>query len=165
VDDETLGFIDSCRRAVLATIAPDGRPRLVPICFALDGGAAPGRPPLIYSPLDEKPKRSGDVRRLARVRDITERPAVTLLFDRWSEDWSELAWVRIDGEATVLEPAGDAAGEHRAAVILLRARYPQYEQQRIDRLPLIRIVPRDHRRWGATVATSGGSGPPDGREA
>jgi PPOX class probable F420-dependent enzyme len=154
VDDETLAFIDSCRRAVLATIAPDGRPRLVPICFALEAGAA-GRPsPVIYSPLDEKPKRSADVRRLARVRDIAERPEVALLFDRWSEDWSELAWVRVDGEATVLEPTGDGTDEHHAAVILLRERYPQYALQRIDQLPLIRIVTRDHRRWGAAVATS-----------
>ena len=29
-------FIDSARRAVLATIGRAGRPRLVPICFSLD---------------------------------------------------------------------------------------------------------------------------------
>jgi uncharacterized pyridoxamine 5'-phosphate oxidase family protein len=41
-------FLAEARRAVLATIAPDGRPRLVPICFVLD----PGRP-ILYTPLDE----------------------------------------------------------------------------------------------------------------
>ena len=160
MDDETLAFIDSCRRAVLATTASDGRPRLVPICFAIaragSRAGAPDEPaPLVlYSPLDEKPKRSPDVRRLARVRDIIARPHVSLLFDRWSEDWSELGWVRVDGDATLLEPDGETAGEHDAAVLLLRARYPQYATQRIDRLPMIRVVLRDHRRWGATVATT-----------
>ena len=33
-------FLESARRAVLATIAPDGQPRLVPICFVVDRRAA-----------------------------------------------------------------------------------------------------------------------------
>ncbi|MGH2489397.1 MAG: pyridoxamine 5'-phosphate oxidase family protein, partial [Candidatus Limnocylindria bacterium] len=28
-------FLAGARRAILATVAPDGRPRLVPVCFAL----------------------------------------------------------------------------------------------------------------------------------
>jgi hypothetical protein len=66
------------RRATLATIAPDGAPRLVPVCFVVIGD-------VVWSPLDEKPKAVDDVRSLARVRDIRERPTVALLVDRWSE--------------------------------------------------------------------------------
>ena len=84
---------------MLATIAPDGRPRLVPICFVLD----PVRP-VLYTPLDEKPKRSR-TSPLARVRDILADPRVTVLVDRWDEDWEQLAWVRCHGHATLLEPA------------------------------------------------------------
>jgi len=156
MDDATVAFIESCRRAVLATIAPDGRPRLVPICFALaarDEPAArdaPASSPVLYTPLDEKPKRGGDLRALARVRDIAARPQVTLLFDRWSEDWSELAWVRVEGQASLIEPDGHAMSEHQAAVALLRARYPQYATQRIDEAPLICVALGATRRWSAT---------------
>jgi PPOX class probable F420-dependent enzyme len=148
MDDQTLAFIGSCRRAVLATIAPDGRPRLVPICFAV-GGALDA--PVVYTPLDEKPKR-GEVRALARVRDIAERPAVTVLFDRWSEDWAELAWVRVAGEATLLEPDGPSAAEHHDAVGRLRERYPQYASHALQRAPLIRVALGAIREWRATDA-------------
>jgi PPOX class probable F420-dependent enzyme len=151
MDGATRAFVEAARRAVLATIDDDGRPRLVPVCFALgsdeQGAGEPGAD-VLYSPLDEKPKRVGDLRRLARVRDILARPRVTLLFDRWSEDWSALGWVRVHGVATLLEPDGPDTAEHRAAVGQLRSRYPQYAAQRIDRAPVIRVEILAVRRWG-----------------
>jgi hypothetical protein len=66
---------------VLATIDDEGRARLVPICFAIKGDGRRAADPdavSLYSPLDEKPKRVDDLRRLARVRDIVARPEVTL---------------------------------------------------------------------------------------
>jgi PPOX class probable F420-dependent enzyme len=134
------------RRAVLATIAPDGRPRLVPVCFVLD----PGRP-LVYSPLDDKPKRVVDVRDLARVRDILARPEVSLLVDRWDEDWTKLAWLRIGGTATLLEPVSDD-GEHAAATASLRAKYPQYAGHRLEANPFIRVTIDTVTSWGVEEA-------------
>ncbi len=130
------------RRAVLATIAPGGRPRLVPICFVVD----PERP-VVYTPLDDKPKRVDDVRELARVRDILERPAVTLLVDRWDEDWSRLAWLRLGGTAALLEPGADP-DEHAGATAALRMKYPQYAGHRLEARPLIRIGIADVTSWG-----------------
>ncbi|HSH22242.1 MAG TPA: pyridoxamine 5'-phosphate oxidase family protein, partial [Candidatus Caenarcaniphilales bacterium] len=123
-----LALLADARRAVLATIAADGRPRLVPIAYAVAPWTDADGRNVIYSPLDEKPKSVADPRRLARVRDILERPEVTLLIDRWSENWSELAWLRVEGEATLLEPSAGwtEAGRHADAVRLLRGRYPQY---------------------------------------
>jgi PPOX class probable F420-dependent enzyme len=92
-------FLESARRAVLATIAPDGHPRLVPICFVVAGD-----PPILYTPIDDKPKRRDDPFALARVRDISADPRVTVLVDRWNEDWTRLAWLRAEGRATLLEP-------------------------------------------------------------
>ena len=66
-------LLDLARTATLATLDPDGRPRLVPICYVVDAAA------IVWSPLDEKPKTAGDVRSLARVRDIRARPEVALL--------------------------------------------------------------------------------------
>ena len=139
-------FLAPARRAVLATIAPDGRPRLVPVCFILD----PARP-TVYSPLDDKPKRVDDVRDLARVRDILDRPAVSLLVDRWDEDWTKLAWLRLSGTATLVEPASDGDGEHAAATAALRAKYPRYASHRLESNPFIRIAIEN-------VTSSGGDG-------
>src|SRR5215213_7773785 len=126
-DREIRAFIESARRATLATIGPNGLPRLVPICFVL----APGRPPdalVLVSPLDEKPKTVDDAR--ARVRDIEARPRATLLVDRWSEDWSELAWVRLECAASVLEP--EASDERNAWLEALRAKHPQYLEHGLE---------------------------------
>lgn len=136
-------FLAAARTATLATIAPDGVPRLVPVCFAFADVAAHA----IYTPLDDKPKRAADPRDLARVRDILARPDVSLLVDRWSEDWLQLGWLRILGRASVLEP-DDAPGEHRAAVAALRARYPQYAGHHLEDRPIIRIAVVATRSWG-----------------
>ncbi len=142
-------FLAGARRAILATVAPDGRPRLVPVCFALapDDDARGG--PILYTPLDEKPKRVGDPHQLARVRDLLVRPDVTLLVDRWDEDWQHLAWVRLDGTAALVEPDASQHHEHAAAVAALRAKYPQYARQDLEGRPLIRVVVTRARAWQA----------------
>jgi len=145
LDPDVRAFLDASRRATLATVAPDGRPRLVPVCFAVVDGSTRDHVPRIYTPLDAKPKRSSDPRRLARVRDVIERPEVTLLVDRWDEDWSRLGWVRVDGDGDLVEPP---AGEHGAAVAALLARYPQYATHGLDARPMIRIAIRRVRWWG-----------------
>ena len=127
-------FLGSARRAVLATIAPDGHPRLVPICFVVTG-----EPPILYTPIDDKPKRTDDPLALARVRDIAADPRVTVLVDRWDEDWTRLAWLRAEGRATLLEP--DAAPtEHGTVVAALRAKYTQYESHGLEGRPVIRVT-------------------------
>ena len=140
------------RRAVLATVDAHGRPRPVPVCFALDPGSpdTPDAPPVIWTPLDEKPKAAGDVRALARVRDLLARPRVTLLVDRWDEDWSRLAWLRLLGTATLVEPDGPEADAHDRAVRLLRARYSQYARHALETLPMIRVIVEEVAGWEAT---------------
>jgi PPOX class probable F420-dependent enzyme len=140
-------FIGAARRAILATIAPDGRPRLVPICFSLDGEHS-----VLYTPIDDKPKREEDPLALARVRDIRADPHVAVLIDRWDEDWARLAWLRADGSADILEST-IAAPEHAAAVAALRARYPQYERHRLDERPIIRIALERVTDWGGLEPT------------
>lgn len=127
-----LALLAGARRATLATIAADGRPRLVPVCFAL---AADERS--LVMALDEKPKRVADPRELARVRDIVRDARVTLLVDRWSEDWAGLSWVRLEGRAELVEPG---AGGHTEAVELLRARYSQYMAHALADRPVIRVT-------------------------
>jgi PPOX class probable F420-dependent enzyme len=140
-----LAFLDAARSVVLGTVTADGGPRLVPICFAFDATDGPLR---IWTPLDDKPKRVADPHDLKRVRDIAANPAVSLLVDAWSEDWSALGWLRLDGRAELIEPAGSASAEHAVAVAALRARYPQYASHALEHHPLIRIVIERHRSWG-----------------
>ena len=134
-------FVDAARRAILTTIGPDGRPRPVPICFVLD----PGRP-ILYTPLDEKPKRVDDVLELARVRDMGADARVSVLVDRWDEDWKRLAWVRLRGSAARLD-AGNP--EHTAVVGALRGKYEQYRAHDLDRRPVIAIAIEQVTSWGA----------------
>jgi PPOX class probable F420-dependent enzyme len=141
-------FLDEARRAVLGTRAPDDRPRLVPICFVLGDDDAQGRP-RVYSPLDEKPKRSEDPLRLARVRDLLVLPEATLLVDRWSEDWNELAWLRLHGRGEILEPQPHERIEHADAVSRLRDVYRQYRDQDLSVRPIIRITITASLSWQA----------------
>ena len=142
LDPRKLAFLVAARHATLATIDPDGRPRPVPICFIVDA-ADPARVRLL-TPLDDKPK-AGDKRALGRVRDIGDRPAVSVLVERWDEDWSRLGWLRLDGQATLLEPSDaplDAVGR-------LRAKYPQYSTHALETSPMIAIEVQHATSWGA----------------
>ncbi|GAA3227914.1 TIGR03668 family PPOX class F420-dependent oxidoreductase [Dactylosporangium siamense] len=99
--------------ARLATATPDGRPHLVPIVFILRDGT-------IYHGVDAKPKRGTALRRLA---NLDANPHASVLVDHYDDDWDALWWVRADGTARDVDPAGP---EGRAAVRLLAARYPRY---------------------------------------
>jgi PPOX class probable F420-dependent enzyme len=129
--------------ARLATVAPDGRPHIVPIVFARHEG-------IIYSPVDGKPK-SG--RELARVRHVRADPRVSLLLDDYDRDWTRLWWLRADGIARILEaPAADAP-ELAAPVAALRAKYPQYRDVPVLRDPptLLAIELTPPSTWSAAT--------------
>jgi coenzyme F420-0:L-glutamate ligase/coenzyme F420-1:gamma-L-glutamate ligase len=142
-------FLVKRREAVLATLDPDGLPRLVPICFVVgESDDRLGRP-LLYTPIDEKPKISADPRQLARVRDLLVLPSAVVLVDRWDEDWTRLAWLRVYGRAEILEPQPHEVEEHEWALRALRAKYRQYETQKLEGRPIIRLTIGRARSWGA----------------
>jgi PPOX class probable F420-dependent enzyme len=147
VDPIVRAFVAEARTATLATISPTGRPRLVPICFVVGADGPDGRTRL-YSPLDEKPKRSDDPHDLARVQDLLVLPEATLLVDRWSEDWSRLAWVRLDCRGELLEPEPHERPEHAAAIEALREKYAQYAEQRLEDRPVLRLTVDRVVAWG-----------------
>ncbi len=156
--------------AVLATVDDDGEPRLVPVCFvaldrAVEGagsidGSRDGGWPVIYSPIDDKPKATTDPLALARVRDLLARPGVTLLVDRWDEDWTRLAWLRLHGSATLLDAAQESVADERTdAIAALRAKYPQYADHRLEARPIIRIAVTRASSWAATADDPPGDSP------
>ena len=148
LNTEARAFLADARRAILATVAPSGAPRLVPVCFAVAAEDDRLGRPVLYSPIDEKPKVSADPHALSRVQDLLVLPDVSLLVDRWDEDWTRLAWVRVDGRGVLLEPQPHEREEHATAVALLREKYPQYATHRLEDRPIIRIVVDRSRSWG-----------------
>ena len=140
--ERELDLLNSARRAVLASARPNGKARLVPITFVFADDT-------LYTPLDEKPKSVTDPLDLARVQDIQRDPRVSVLVDVWSEEWSALGWLRVEGRASVLSPDGHSAPEHASAVRLLRAKYAQYATHALERLPIIRIELGAARSWFA----------------
>ena len=144
-------FIAAARRAVLATIRPDGDPRLVPVCFVLADAPDDHGRPILYSPIDEKPKRSDEPRDLGRVRDLLVLPKVTVLVDRWDEDWQRLGWIRLSGRGILLEPEPHEVEEHAGAIAALRAKYPQYAGHDLEHRPIVRMAIDRIQRWGAVT--------------
>ena len=128
-------ILHDARTAHLATADRSGRPLVVTICYVWDGD-------LLYSAIDAKPKTT---RRLRRVRNIEENSRVSLIVDRWDEDWTRLRHVIIDGEATLVE-GGD---EWRRAIEELRGKYEQYRAMDVDRDfgSVIRIEAETVRCW------------------
>ncbi len=143
LDAREIAFLIAARRAILATIDPDGQPRPVPICFIVVAVDPAGT--RLLTPLDDKPKATDDKRALARVRDIDARPEVSVLVERWDEDWSRLGWLRLSGRATLLEPTDvppDTVGR-------LRDKYPQYAAHALESSPMIAIDIDRVTSWGA----------------
>ena len=131
--------VHNARVARLATVDAHGVPHLVPICFALVGDGQ--QRDVVYSAVDHKPKRSARLRRLANV-ESTGR--VCLLVDDYSEDWSRLWWVRLDGRGRIVDDPAEAA----SALGVLRDKYRQYAARPPDG-PVLAI---DVERWASWSA-------------
>jgi PPOX class probable F420-dependent enzyme len=133
VDDDTMRRrVAEARVGRLATVTPAGHPHLVPCCFVLDGE-------VVHSAVDAKPKSTRALRRLDNVR---AHPAASLLVDRYDEDWTTLWWVRLDGDAHVV----DDPVEQEQALDLLAAKYPQYRAARPPG-PVLTLAVTTWRAW------------------
>jgi PPOX class probable F420-dependent enzyme len=136
--DEARQRFASARVARLATIGADGAPHLVPITFAR---LAPDK---IVTAVDHKPKRTAA---LQRLRNIAADGRVCLLVDHYSDDWSELWWVRAEGTALVIGP--DRSPKLREdAITALTVRYPAYR----ERPPVGALIVISVARWSGWSA-------------
>ncbi len=135
---DQMDFLAHERVARLATADAAGRPHVIPVCYAFDGKS-------FFIALDEKPKRV-EASQLKRIRNILVNPHIALVIDRYSDDWSKLAYILVPGVATLIAPG--SAG-HSRAIGLLRERYPQYRTMAIEEQPVIAIRPSSVTAWGA----------------
>jgi PPOX class probable F420-dependent enzyme len=127
IPEEARTRFATARVAYLATVTPAGTPHLVPIVFALAGET-------IYSVVDDKPKRTTELQRLANVR---ANPRASVLADHYEDDWTKLWWVRADGTTRTLEAIDPEA---RSAIEALAERYPQ-------QLPVGPVLAVDVENW------------------
>lgn len=128
-------YIRESRIARLATVDPSGQPLVVPVCYAYDGQD-------FFSAIDEKPKRV-PARNLKRLRNVDQNPKVSMVIDTYDDDWSQLEYVIVQGEAEVLFEGA----ERQRAIILLRNKYPQYREMTLHQQPVIKIRPNKFIHW------------------
>ena len=109
---------------------------MVPIVFVYED-------PHLYTPIDRKPKRVDDWRRLRRVQNVVHNGRASVVIDVWDEDWSKLRYVLLEGTADMLE-----SGEERdRAVSLLEEKYPQYRALPLGDAPVIRVTVERSSEW------------------
>ena len=137
MNSAVVDFIKSLRVARLATVDAENRPDVVPICFAYGEGG------VIYSAIDAKPKKTSG-NNLKRITNIFGNSSVSIVFDRYLEEWDQLGYVIVHGLAHLI-----TTGEERdLAEILLRNKYSQYETYLSPGAPIIKILVDRHVSWG-----------------
>jgi PPOX class probable F420-dependent enzyme len=134
---EVQAFVRDHRVARLATVDASGIPLVLPICYVLAGET-------LCSPTDAKPKRV-PVQRLKRLRNIQQNPQIALVIDDYSDDWTQLAYVILNGTAEILTD-GPAFAQ---AIVALREKYPQYRHMPIEDNPMIAVHLTRVVSWGA----------------
>jgi PPOX class probable F420-dependent enzyme len=163
-------ILTDARVARLATIDfEEAKPHVVPVVFVFDGN-------FYYIPVDGKPKKDSDPKRLRRIKNIQQNPNVALLIDEYNEDWSKLFFVMIQGKGDLIGNFSDCddvtrtrdsklgrkprqlhlhqpgIGSHdfqhllRNAQSLLLEKYPQYQKISVGRL-CIMIRPEKVFTW------------------
>ncbi len=128
-------LLEASRLAHLAVVDDEGGARVLPVTYALSGGA-------LVSAVDHK-RKDAPPDRLARVRWLRARPRAALTVDHYEEDWTRLAWVQALGEVSILD-----AAEAPDALAALIDRYPQYRDH-VPAGPILSLAPDRFVWWRA----------------
>ena len=130
-------FIEGARVARLATVDSEFKPHVVPVVFVFDGNH-------FFIPVDEKRKVSKP-EKLKRIRNIQDNPNVALLIDQYDEDWTKLAFVMIQGKASVASKR-EGNIQVRRAYNKLMVKYVQYQKIGVGEM-CIKITPKKVASW------------------
>jgi PPOX class probable F420-dependent enzyme len=126
-------LLETERVGRLGLLDEEGAPRVLPVTFAFADG-------VIWSAIDQKPKRPGEP---ARLRFLRRDPRAALTVDRYSDDWDQLAWVQVLGSVRILE-----VSEATAGLEALSAKYEQYLDEAPPG-PLLALAPERYLWWRA----------------
>jgi len=136
LDQKTKTLIKRAKVARLATVDQKSHPYVVPVVFVFHENS-------FFIPLDEKVK-TVNARKLKRVKNIEKNPNVTLLIDKYQNDWKKLFFLMIHGKATVID------GKNNKLMYkihkLLISKYPQYKKIGVGN-SCIKITPHGITHW------------------
>ena len=134
---EAIALVDHARIAYLATADQYARPHVIPIVFVWGEDK-------LYFPIDRKPKSQDDWRVLRRVKNIETNGRVSIVVDHYDDlDWSKLAWVLLEGVATILE----SGPERDLAATALGAKYQPYRDGSLEGRPVVRVAIERAVQW------------------
>lgn len=137
IDPAVEKFMERARIARLATADSESKPHLVPVVFVFDGNH-------FFIPLDEK-RKTVKPAKLKRAKNINENPNVALLIDEYSEDWTRLAFVMIQGKASIVDRSQEST-KLQEAYKKLMTKYPQYQEIGLGEMCII-IKPEKVISW------------------
>lgn len=115
----------------VATVSEAGVPHLVPVCHVLDGGK-------LYF---------GSGNDATKVSNLRANPRVTVTVDVYSDEWSSLRGVMLQGVAGLIEKGP----RFRRVRALLYRKYPQYpEEAALDESDsvVVEVTPTHVFSWG-----------------
>jgi len=118
LDQKTKTLIKRAKVARLATVDQKSHPYVVPVVFVFHENS-------FFIPLDEKVK-TVNAGKLKRVKNIEENPNVTLLIDKYQNDWKKLFFLMIHGKATVIDGKNSKLMDKIHKLLILK--YPQYKK-------------------------------------
>jgi len=117
VNQKTKTLIKEAKVARLATVDQKLHPYVVPVVFVFYENS-------FFIPLDEKTKTVNS-RNLKRVKNIEKNPNVTLLIDKYQNNWKKLFFLMIHGKAKMIDGNSKLMDKiHK----LLISKYPQYKK-------------------------------------
>jgi PPOX class probable F420-dependent enzyme len=135
LNQKTRTLINRAKVARLATVDQKLYLYVVPVVFVFHENS-------FFIPLDEKIK-TVNPKNLKRVKNIEKNPNVTLLIDKYQNDWKKLFFLMIHGKAKVFDGNNKLMDKiHK----LLVSKYPQYKKIGIGN-SCIKIDPTKVRFW------------------
>ena len=117
LNQKTKALIKGAKVARLATVDQKLHLYVVPVVFVFNENS-------FFIPLDEKIK-TVNPRNLKRVKNIEKNPNVTLLIDKYQNDWKKLFFLMIRGKAKVIDGNNKLLDKIHKLLIL---KYPQYKK-------------------------------------
>jgi PPOX class probable F420-dependent enzyme len=131
-------FIERARVARLATIDSEFKPHVVPVVFVFDGKH-------FFIPIDQK-RKTAKPEKLKRIKNVQDNPNAALLIDKYSEDWTRLAFVMIQGKASIASKT-EGNLQVQEAYKKLMTKYLQYQNVGVGEMCII-IAPEKLISWG-----------------